>query len=52
MIYEIRFHGRGGQGTVTAADLLVKVAVAEGKWGTIVPVLWCRKEGCSRGGFC
>ncbi len=30
-ILEIRWHGRGGQGTVTAAKVLAEAAVAEGK---------------------
>jgi len=29
---EIRIHGRGGQGAVTAAKLLGEAAIAEGKW--------------------
>lgn len=30
---EVRFHGRGGQGAVTAAELLVKALSLEGKYG-------------------
>lgn len=30
MIYEVRIHGRGGQGVVTAAELLAAAAFAEG----------------------
>ncbi len=45
MIYEIRFHGRGGQGTVTAAELLVKAAVAEGKWGQSFPFFGAERRG-------
>lgn len=32
MKIEIRFHGRGGQGAVTAAELLTKAAIKEGKY--------------------
>lgn len=32
MRVEIRFHGRGGQGAVTAAELLTKAAIKEGKY--------------------
>ena len=32
---EIRFHGRGGQGSVTAAEILAKAAFKDGKY---VPV--------------
>jgi 2-oxoacid:acceptor oxidoreductase gamma subunit (pyruvate/2-ketoisovalerate family) len=33
-IWEIRWHGRGGQGTVTAADLLARAALYDGFKGT------------------
>lgn len=33
-IWEIRWHGRGGQGTVTAADLLARAALYDGFNGT------------------
>ena len=29
---EIRFHGRGGQGAVTSAELLALAAIGEGKY--------------------
>ena len=29
---EIRFHGRGGQGSVTAAEILAKAAFKDGKY--------------------
>ena len=29
---EIRFHGRGGQGAVTAAEILAKAAFKDGKY--------------------
>ncbi len=45
MIYEIRFHGRGGQGAVTAAELLVKAAVTEGKWGQSFPFFGAERRG-------
>ncbi|MEM3832608.1 MAG: 2-oxoacid:acceptor oxidoreductase family protein [Thermoprotei archaeon] len=32
MRVEVRFHGRGGQGAVTAAELLAKAAIKEGKY--------------------
>lgn len=31
MFYEVRWHGRGGQGVVTASDLLARAAILEGK---------------------
>ncbi len=30
-MYEVRFHGRGGQGAVTAANILAIAAFKEGK---------------------
>ncbi|RLF05439.1 MAG: hypothetical protein DRK00_04435 [Thermoprotei archaeon] len=30
-MYEVRWHGRGGQGVVTASDLLARAALLEGK---------------------
>jgi len=32
MMIEIRFHGRGGQGAVTAANILAEGAFLEGKY--------------------
>ena len=34
---EIRFHGRGGQGAVTSAELLAQAAIAEGKHARAFP---------------
>jgi len=45
MLYEIRFHGRGGQGAVTAAELLVKAANIEGKWGQSIPFFGAERRG-------
>ncbi len=45
MLYEIRFHGRGGQGVVTAAELLVKAANVEGKWGQSIPFFGAERRG-------
>ena len=36
-MYEIRFHGRGGQGAVTSAELLAHAAIQEGKFGQAFP---------------
>ncbi|MGC8948210.1 MAG: 2-oxoacid:acceptor oxidoreductase family protein [Thermoprotei archaeon] len=45
MLVEFRFHGRGGQGAVTAADLLVKAAYLEGKWGQSYPFFGAERRG-------
>ena len=34
---EIRFHGRGGQGAVTAAQILAKAAFYDGKYCQAFP---------------
>ncbi len=44
-IIELRFHGRGGQGAVTAAQLLVAAAVKEGKWGQAIPLFGAERRG-------
>jgi 2-oxoacid:acceptor oxidoreductase gamma subunit (pyruvate/2-ketoisovalerate family) len=42
---ELRFHGRGGQGAVTAATLLVQAALYEGKWGQAIPSFGAERRG-------
>ncbi|NHI91347.1 MAG: pyruvate ferredoxin oxidoreductase [Candidatus Lokiarchaeota archaeon] len=45
-IYEIRWHGRGGQGTVTAAKILGAVAFAEGYKGVqSIPLIGAERRG-------
>ncbi|BEP18397.1 pyruvate synthase subunit PorC [Pyrofollis japonicus] len=42
---ELRFHGRGGQGAVTAATILVQAALFEGKWGQAIPSFGAERRG-------
>lgn len=42
---EIRFHGRGGQGAVTAAQLLAEAAFAEGKHSQAFPFFGAERRG-------
>lgn len=42
---EIRFHGRGGQGAVTAASILVRAVQLEGKWGQAIPSFGAERRG-------
>ena len=35
-MFQVRFHGRGGQGVVTAAELLAAAAFSEGRHATLV----------------
>ncbi|MFC1804160.1 2-oxoacid:acceptor oxidoreductase family protein [Thermoproteota archaeon] len=42
---EIRFHGRGGQGAVTAGELMVNAANYEGKWAQSFPFFGGERRG-------
>lgn len=42
---EIRFHGRGGQGAVTAADLLAMAAFFDGKYSQAFPSFGTERRG-------
>ncbi|MCD6320444.1 MAG: pyruvate ferredoxin oxidoreductase subunit gamma [Candidatus Desulfofervidaceae bacterium] len=42
---EIRFHGRGGQGAVTCAELVAKAAIAEGKYAQAFPSFGAERRG-------
>lgn len=45
MLKEIRIHGRGGQGSVTAAELLAHAAFLEGKWVQAFPYFGAERRG-------
>jgi len=42
---EIRFHGRGGQGAVTSAELLALAAIAQGKFAQAFPSFGPERRG-------
>ena len=42
---EIRIHGRGGQGGVTAAELLARAAFKEGRWVQSFPFFGAERRG-------
>lgn len=44
-MYEIRFHGRGGQGAVTAANALAVAGAIEGKYVQAFPVFGVERRG-------
>jgi len=44
-IIEIRWHGRGGQGSVTSAELLAKAAIDEGKYAQAFPSFGPERRG-------
>ncbi len=45
MYMELRFHGRGGQGAVTAATILARAALLEGKWAQAIPEFGAERRG-------
>ncbi len=44
-MYEIRFHGRGGQGAVLASKMLAKALVEEGKYVKAIPAFGFERRG-------
>ncbi len=42
---ELRFHGRGGQGSVTSAELLALAAIAQGKYAQSFPKFGPERRG-------
>ena len=50
-MYEIRFHGRGGQGAVTAANILAVAAFREGKDVQAFPIFGVERRGAPVAAF-
>jgi pyruvate ferredoxin oxidoreductase gamma subunit len=44
-VIEIRWHGRGGQGAVTSAELLARAAISEGKYAQAFPAFGPERRG-------
>ena len=44
-LIEIRWHGRGGQGAVTAAELVAQAAINEGKYAQAFPAFGAERRG-------
>jgi len=44
-LVEIRWHGRGGQGAVTSAELLARAAISEGKYAQAFPSFGAERRG-------
>ena len=44
-MYQIRIHGRGGQGVVTAAEMLSVAAFMEGHWAQAFPSFGSERTG-------
>jgi len=49
---EIRFHGRGGQGAVTTAELMARAAVEEGRYSQAFPSFGPERRGAPVMAFC
>jgi len=49
---EIRFHGRGGQGSVTAAEVLAMAAFKDGKYSQAFPIFGVERRGAPIQAFC
>ena len=50
-MYEVRFHGRGGQGAVTAANILAAAAFKEGKQVQAFPMFGVERRGAPVAAF-
>ena len=51
-MFEIRLHGRGGQGVVTAAELLSIAAFREGKHSQAFPSFGSERTGAPVAAYC
>ena len=51
-VFEVRIHGRGGQGVVTAAELLSVAAFAEGRHALAFPTFGSERTGAPVTAFC
>lgn len=51
-MFQVRFHGRGGQGVVTAAEVLSVAAFLEGKYAQAFPSFGSERTGAPVVSFC
>jgi pyruvate ferredoxin oxidoreductase gamma subunit len=52
LMIEIRFHGRGGQGAVTSAELLAVAAINEGRYAQAFPSFGPERRGAPVVAYC
>jgi 2-oxoacid:acceptor oxidoreductase gamma subunit (pyruvate/2-ketoisovalerate family) len=45
LFVELRLHGRGGQGIVTASEMIVEAATIEGFFGQSIPIFGAERRG-------
>lgn len=51
-MFEVRIHGRGGQGVVTAAEMLSIAGFIEGQWAQAIPSFGSERMGAPVVAFC
>ena len=51
-MFQVRFHGRGGQGVVTAAELLASAAFREDRYAQALPSFGSERMGAPVMSFC
>jgi pyruvate ferredoxin oxidoreductase gamma subunit len=51
-MFQVRFHGRGGQGVVTAAELLAEAAFREARHAQALPSFGSERMGAPVMSFC
>ncbi len=51
-MFEVRIHGRGGQGVVTAANLLSAAAFGDGRYAQAIPSFGSERTGAPVVAFC
>ena len=51
-MFQVRIHGRGGQGVVTAAEMLSIAAFLEGKYAQAFPSFGSERMGAPVVSFC
>ena len=51
-MYQVRLHGRGGQGVVTAAELIASAAIADGKYAQAFPSFGSERTGAPVAAYC
>jgi pyruvate ferredoxin oxidoreductase gamma subunit len=51
-VYQVRVHGRGGQGVVTAAELIASAAIADGKYAQAFPSFGSERTGAPVAAYC
>jgi pyruvate ferredoxin oxidoreductase gamma subunit len=51
-MFQVRFHGRGGQGVVTAAELLASAAFLQGRYAQAFPSFGSERMGAPVMSFC